>query len=164
MKPNSYGAVVLVLVLGACSTEPKQTNDADATASVGTRVAPAVPAIRTTGIPKLADAAGDRVFFDTDRWSVTPEGERVLQQQASWLKSYPNATLAIEGHADERGTREYNLALGDRRAESVRTYLVALGVAPQRMRTVSFGKERPDAVGSNETAWSQNRRAVSVVD
>lgn len=130
-------------------------------ADAQTRVPP--PTIGEFGVPDLAKI-GDRVFFDYDNWSVTPTGESVLQRQAAWLKSHPNSTLAIEGHADERGTREYNLALGQRRAETVRSYLVALGVAPQRIRTVSFGKERPAVLGANEAAWSQNRRAVSVVD
>lgn len=107
---------------------------------------------------------GDRVFFDFDRYDLTPQGQATLQAQAAWLQQYPNVSLIIEGHADERGTREYNLALGERRAVTVRNYLIALGVSPTRLTTVSFGKERPAVVGSNDSAWAQNRRGVSVVN
>ena len=107
---------------------------------------------------------GDRVFFDLNRYDLTPQGQATLQAQAAWLQEYPNVSLVIEGHADERGTREYNLALGERRAVSVRNYLIALGVSPSRLITVSYGKERPAVVGSNESAWAQNRRGVSIVN
>lgn len=107
---------------------------------------------------------GDRVFFDFDRFDLTPQGQATLQAQAAWLQQYPNVSLIIEGHADERGTREYNLALGERRAVAVRNYLIALGVSPTRLTTVSYGKERPAVVGSNDSAWAQNRRGVSVVN
>lgn len=107
---------------------------------------------------------GDRVFFGYDRYDVTPEGQQILQGQAEWLKRYPNVNLTIEGHADERGTREYNLALGERRANSVKNYLVGLGISPTRLNVVSYGKERPAVLGSNAEAWAQNRRGVSVVE
>ena len=163
MQPRTIGLIALALALSACATEPKQIDETQAMAEAGTRVAPARPAIESTVTKRLADV-GDRVFFAYDRWSVPPDGERVLQQQAAWLKSHPNATFSVEGHSDERGTREYNLALGQRRADAVRAYLEALGVESRRIRTVSFGKERPDALGSEEAAWSRNRRAVTVVD
>ena len=108
--------------------------------------------------------AGDRVFFDFDKYNVKAEGQRALERQAEWLARYPNVSFTIEGHCDERGTREYNLALGERRAQASKSYLVALGVDPDRVTTVSYGKERPEAVGSNDAAWSQNRRAVSIVN
>lgn len=107
---------------------------------------------------------GDRVFFNFDQYDLTPQGQATLQAQAAWLQQYPNVSLIIEGHADERGTREYNLALGERRAVAVRNYLIALGVSPTRLTTVSYGKERPAVVGSNDSAWAQNRRGVSVVN
>ncbi|MEM8589938.1 MAG: peptidoglycan-associated lipoprotein Pal [Pseudomonadota bacterium] len=107
---------------------------------------------------------GDRVFFNFDQFDLTPQGQATLQAQAAWLQQYPNVSLIIEGHADERGTREYNLALGERRAVAVRNYLIALGVSPTRLTTVSYGKERPAVVGSNDSAWAQNRRGVSVVN
>jgi len=105
----------------------------------------------------------DRVFFDTDRFNIDSADQVTLQTQARWLARNPNSQITIEGHADERGTRDYNLALGERRANSAKNYLVSVGVSPQRIRTVSYGKERPAALGSNEQAWAQNRRAVTVV-
>lgn len=107
---------------------------------------------------------GDRVFFGYDRYDLSPEARVNLEQQAQWLAQYPSIGITVEGHADERGTREYNLALGERRANSVRNYLVALGVQPYRIEVISFGKERPAVPGSNETAWAQNRRSVTKVD
>ncbi|MBM3503756.1 MAG: peptidoglycan-associated lipoprotein Pal [Alphaproteobacteria bacterium] len=106
---------------------------------------------------------GDRVFFDYDKFDLKPEARRTLERQAAWLKRFPNVNLTVEGHADERGTREYNLALGERRANSVRNFLVSQGIEARRVRMISYGKERPVALGSNETAWAQNRRGVSVV-
>ena len=106
---------------------------------------------------------GDRIFFGTDSSDLSSAARTVLEDQASWLGQYQSLTLTIEGHADERGTREYNLALGERRANVVRNYLVALGVSPSRITTISFGKERPAVPGSSETAWSQNRRGVTKV-
>ena len=112
----------------------------------------------------LDKAAGDRVFFGYDKYNINADGQRTLGLTAEWLAKYPNATLTIEGHCDERGTREYNLALGERRAQAVKSYLVALGVDDDRIATISYGKEKPAAVGSNEAAWSQNRRGVSIVN
>ncbi|WP_108810974.1 peptidoglycan-associated lipoprotein Pal [Sphingorhabdus sp. Alg231-15] len=111
----------------------------------------------------LANTMSDRILFDTDRYNVDSQDQVVLQSQAQWLAQHPNARITIEGHADERGTRDYNLALGERRANAAKNYLASLGVSPTRMTTVSYGKERPEALGSNEAAWAQNRRAVSVV-
>jgi peptidoglycan-associated lipoprotein len=108
--------------------------------------------------------AGDRVYFKTDQSGVDPEGQKTLQRQADWLRRYPNVTVTIEGHADERGTREYNLALGARRADSIKNVLVALGVQASRIQTITYGKERPAVVGSNEASWAQNRRGVTVVN
>ncbi len=112
----------------------------------------------------LVTNIGDRVFFGYDRSDITPEGRQALERQARWLQQYPSINIIVEGHADERGTREYNLALGDRRAVAVRNYLVALGVSPSRIRTISYGKERPAVAGSNPSAWAQNRRGVTVVE
>ena len=106
---------------------------------------------------------GDRIFFDTDRFNVDTADQAVLQTQAQWLARYPNARVTLEGHADERGTRDYNLALGERRANAAKNYLASLGVDSSRIQTVSYGKERPQALGSNEESWAQNRRAVTVV-
>lgn len=125
--------------------------------------------VQTQGAPAgtqqdLVVNVGDRVFFGYDRYDLAPEARMTLEQQANWLKRYPHVTVTIEGHADERGTREYNLALGDRRATSVRNYLIALGVAPSRISTISYGKERPAVMGSNAESWALNRRGVTVVD
>lgn len=111
----------------------------------------------------LAPGVGDRVFFGYDSSTLTPEGMSTLESQANWLKSNSSMGITIEGHCDERGTREYNLALGERRASAARNYLVNLGVNASRITTVSYGKERPAVVGSNESAWGQNRRAVTVI-
>lgn len=105
----------------------------------------------------------DRVFFDTDRYNIDTQDQATLQTQAQWLAQYPQAQVTVEGHSDERGTRDYNLALGERRANAAKNYLVSLGVNGARVSTVSYGKERPAAIGSNEEAWSQNRRAVTIV-
>ena len=103
------------------------------------------------------------IYFDTDRYNIDTADAAALQMQAQYLAQYPNISVTIEGHADERGTREYNLALGERRANAAKNYLVSLGIPAARIRTVSYGKERPVALGSNESAWAQNRRAASVV-
>lgn len=106
---------------------------------------------------------GDRVFFGLDQQDLSPEARTTLEQQGAFLSRQPALNVIIEGHADERGTREHNLALGDRRANAVKDYLVAIGISPARIKTVSYGEERPAVVGSNESAWAQNRRAVTVI-
>jgi len=107
---------------------------------------------------------GDRVFFTTDSTDLSPQARDTLNKQAQWLNNYSQYTFTIEGHADERGTREYNLALGGRRAQAVRDYLISRGIAANRMRTISYGKERPVAVCNDISCWSQNRRAVTVLN
>ncbi|MTH98061.1 peptidoglycan-associated lipoprotein Pal [Roseibium sp. RKSG952] len=107
---------------------------------------------------------GDRVFFSEDQSSLSPAARATLDKQAQWLNQYRSYTVTIEGHADERGTRQYNIALGARRANSAKDYLVARGVASNRVRTISYGKERPVAVCNNDSCWSQNRRAVTVLN
>ncbi len=106
---------------------------------------------------------GDRVFYDFDKFNLKPEARKSLERQADWLKKYPNIRVLVAGNCDERGTREYNLALGERRANSAKTYLVSLGIGADRIRTISYGKERPTALGSNEAAWAQNRNAITSV-
>ncbi len=107
---------------------------------------------------------GDRVFFDFDQSTIVAAAEKTLKRQAAWMKQNPSVTVTVEGHCDERGTREYNLALGERRDTSVKNYLVALGIAPSRIATISYGKERPEALGHNEAGWAENRRGVTVVN
>ncbi len=105
----------------------------------------------------------DVIYFDTDKFDIDSEDQAALRQQAQYLQQYPNVRATVEGHCDERGTREYNLALGERRANAAKNYLVSLGVGADRVTTVSYGKERPVALGSNEQAWARNRRAVTIV-
>jgi peptidoglycan-associated lipoprotein len=107
---------------------------------------------------------GDRVFFESDSSELTSQAVGTLEKQAQWLRTYPQYVFLIEGHADERGTREYNIALGARRAQAVRDYLASRGVQAHRMRTISYGKERPVAVCNDISCWSQNRRAVTVLN
>ena len=104
----------------------------------------------------------DTIYFDTDRYNIDSADQAALQTQAQWLMRYPSKRATVEGHADERGTRDYNLALGERRANSAKNYLVSLGVDASRLTTVSYGKERPVALGSDEESWAKNRRAVTV--
>ena len=112
----------------------------------------------------LVSSVGDRVYYGYDSAELTAEARETLEQQAEWLRTYPDLSVTIEGHADERGTREYNLALGERRANAAKNYLVALGIVPGRLEVVSYGKERPAVLGSNPAAWARNRRAVLVVN
>jgi peptidoglycan-associated lipoprotein len=107
---------------------------------------------------------GDRVFFESDQTDLSPQAVVTLDKQIQWLQTYPRYQFTIEGHADERGTREYNIALGARRAQSVKTYMSSHGIDPSRMRTISYGKERPVAVCNDISCWSQNRRAVTVLN
>jgi peptidoglycan-associated lipoprotein len=110
----------------------------------------------------VASVSADRVFFDTDRFDIDGEDQATLRSQAQWLARYPGTRVTIEGHCDERGTRDYNLALGDRRANAAKNFLASLGVSAARISTISYGKERPDAMGSDEASWARNRRAVTV--
>jgi peptidoglycan-associated lipoprotein len=112
----------------------------------------------------LAATAGDRVFFAFDSAEISSEGQQILQRQADWLRRYPNVAVTIEGHCDERGTREYNLALGERRASAAKNLLVAAGIPASRISTISYGKERPIVPGSTDDAYAQNRVAVTTVN
>ncbi|MDX1484067.1 MAG: peptidoglycan-associated lipoprotein Pal [Alphaproteobacteria bacterium] len=162
-----------LLLVAACETTPEQKSGGDAaggaTASSGSSGGASAATSQTLPGPRPGSAedfvvnVGDRVFFDFDKYNLKPKARETLQRQAAWLKRYPSVLITVEGHCDERGTREYNLALGERRANSAKNYLVALGVNPNRVRTISYGKERPAVAGSNEAAWAQNRRSVTVV-
>lgn len=124
---------------------------------------PPAPTITPGSLQDFEQNVGDRVFFDYDVSTLDQTDRDTLQRQAAWLARYPNVVLAIEGHCDERGTREYNLALGARRAASTREYLISLGVSGARLETISYGKERPTCVVSDENCWQVNRRGVSVI-
>jgi peptidoglycan-associated lipoprotein len=132
--------------------------------SGSTQASRQAPAVTPGSQQDLVANIGDRVFFDFDKFSLLPASRSTLELQAAWMKRFPNINVTVEGHADERGTREYNLALGERRANSVKDFLVSQGIDPRRVRTISYGKERPVALGSNEAAWSQNRRGVTVAN
>ena len=154
-----------VLLLAACAENPPTTGGAAGGASATTpTTTTSNNSVQPGSKEDFVQNVGDRVFFDYDKSDIKAEGRQVLQRQADWLKKYGNVTVTVEGHCDERGTREYNLALGERRANAVKKMLVALGVAPNRVSTISYGKERPAVVGSNEAAWAQNRRGVTVIN
>jgi peptidoglycan-associated lipoprotein len=161
MNLRSLSLLAGVLLLAACASDNADKGGAaGAGANAGTPTATVQPGSRED----FQQNVGDRVFFDFDKSDVKPEGRTTLQRQAEWLKKYPNVTVTVEGHCDERGTREYNLALGERRATAVKKMLVALGIPANRVSTISYGKERPAVVGSNEAAWAQNRRGVTVIN
>ena len=158
-KLNILFVAGAALTLAACSEEaPAPDANAGANTSAATTAA-----IDTTTVGYFQQTVGDRVFFDTDSAAISPLAQQTLARQAAWLAQNPGVNVVIEGHADERGTREYNLALGARRAESARAFLVSQGVAANRLRTISYGKERPEAACSAANCWAQNRRAVSVL-
>jgi len=150
------GAKFAVLVLGALAIAGCAKQQPDQTGLAGA----AAPGSQQDFIVNV----GDRVFFDTDSSELSPQARSTLDKQAQWLNQYGHYAFTIEGHADERGTREYNIALGARRAQTVREYLVSRGVMAQRMHTISYGKERPVAVCNDISCWSQNRRAVTVLN
>lgn len=152
-----FAAAVL---LAACSTAGSGSGGASSGGASTATVTGPVPGSQE----HLVVNVGDRIFFDLDKSDLKPEARTTAESVATWMNSYPAVAVTIEGHADERGTREYNLALGERRANSVRDYLVALGVNSNRLSTISYGKERPAVLGSNEDAWAQNRRGVFVVN
>ena len=148
-------ALMVTLALAACSNTPKP----DSELSMGRGGAPATPG----SARDFAVNVGDIVYFTTDSVELSPEATETLGNQARWLQQYSQYTITIEGHADERGTREYNIALGAKRAQAVRTFLSQHGINAQRIRTISYGKERPVAVCNDISCWSQNRRAVTVL-
>lgn len=152
------------LALAACTDAGRFDDDAAGTgAGAGAAAGMAGSASDPTSRAYFQQTVGDRVFFAVDQSTLSAEARAVLDAQAEWLSRNPDYSAVIEGHADEQGTREYNIALGDRRANAVRDYLVSRGVAGNRLSTVSFGKERPVAVCSDESCYSQNRRAVTVL-
>lgn len=171
---NTKLATILLLAsattLGACAKKaPEQLPPAPETNTGGTTTQPTTPtqpAGAQIGTQQhFAGAVGSSttIYFETDRFNVDSQDAAALQAQAQYFARYPQITFTIEGHADERGTREYNLALGEKRANSAKNYLVGLGVDPNRIAVVSYGKERPLALASSEAAWAQNRRAASVI-
>lgn len=178
MRLAHVACALTCLLLAACESPQRITSDAGGDGSVtGAADSGAVASEPLDGVVEgrtLTSPAGsagdfvanvgDRVQFGFDRYDLSDEARLIVENQAIWLSRFPGVSVTVEGHADERGTREYNLALGERRANSVRDYMIALGIEPNRVRTVSYGKERPVDPASNEAAWTANRRAVTVVE
>jgi peptidoglycan-associated lipoprotein len=168
--PRIWVLAGALLLLAACSSPPPPAGPPPAAGGpggpggIGGPGGAGVGAVVPGSQQDLAQSAGDRVFFAFDRADITPESQQTLQRQAEWLQRYPNVTVTIEGHCDERGTREYNLALGERRANAAKQVLIAAGVSPSRISTISYGKDRPVVPGSNEEAWAQNRVAITTVN
>jgi peptidoglycan-associated lipoprotein len=153
VRAAKFAAVILAgIAIAGCAKNPVE--------QTGAMAAAAAPGSQQDFVVNV----GDRVFFDTDSSDLSVQARATLDKQAEWLGHYDRYAFTIEGHADERGTREYNIALGARRAQTVRDYLISRGVSAQRMRTISYGKERPVAVCDDISCWSQNRRAVTVLD
>jgi peptidoglycan-associated lipoprotein len=153
-----------VLLLAACKQSPDNSSNTTGGAGAATTASSAPSGPAKGSREDFIQNVGDRVFFDFDHSDIKPEGQQTLQRQATWLKQYPSVTVTVEGHCDERGTREYNLALGNRRANAVKNALVALGIPANRVQTISYGKDRPIVVGSNEAAWAQNRVGITVIN
>ena len=160
MRVRVFGPMAVLLLLAACADQAATETETETAAMPE---APMAPAQSISAQEDLVINVGDRVFFDFDKSDLRPDAIETLNRQADWLNTNSAITVTIEGHCDERGTREYNLALGERRAASAKQYLESMGIGGGRMETVSYGKERPAVLGSNEAAWAQNRRAVMVV-
>jgi len=169
LRPSRVAILALMagaLALSACAKKPPKdlppepgpatTTDNSGAGTLGA----ATPGSQAEFVAQMMGS--DTIYFDTDMYNIDAADQAALAKQAQWLMRYPNKRATIEGNCDERGTREYNLALGERRANAAKNYLVSLGVDASRLNTVSYGKERPIALGSNEAAWAQNRRAVTV--
>ena len=166
-------SIFMVLFVAACATTPKDSADSSGSgssssgsdvSSEGTITETTVSGIVSGSQEDLIVNVGDRVFFGYDSSDLDSDALELLQDQVAWLKQNSDVTVTIEGHCDERGTREYNLALGEKRAQAVKNYLIGLGINPDRVSTISYGKERPAVVGSNDGAWAQNRRSVTLVN
>ena len=168
IRPNApVTALLLSLALVACAKKPPkqlppQPGDVSQQTTDGAGAGDSAKVLPGSQADFVASVAADTIYFDTDRYNVDAADGATLQSQALWLMRYPAKRITIEGHADERGTRDYNLALGERRATAAKTYLVGLGVGAERIQAVSLGKERPVALGSDEASWAKNRRAVTV--
>ena len=163
----------LILFVAACATKPKDSADSSGSgssssesdvSSEGTITETAGSGIISGSQEDLIVNVGDRVFFGYDSSDLDSDALELLQDQVAWLKQNSDVSVTIEGHCDERGTREYNLALGEKRAQAVKNYMTSLGISSSQISTISFGKERPAVVGSNDGAWSQNRRSVTTVN
>jgi peptidoglycan-associated lipoprotein len=158
MFTKSLAVISALFLLTACESMPGSAFGGKS----GSGSAAGGP-VRPGSVEDLTQNVGDRVFFALDSSELSTEAQHTLDRQAAWLKQYANVKVTVEGHCDERGTREYNLALGERRAAAAKKYLAGVGIAANRISTISYGKERPAVIGSDESAWSQNRRSVTVL-
>lgn len=157
-------AVALVATAGCAKKRPAELPPAPTEAPAVTDGGESSDTLASTLNEQFKrEVTSDTVHFSFDQYDIDPEARTILDSQAQWLSAHPNTRITIEGHCDERGTREYNLALGDRRANAAKNYLAARGVSPTRITTISYGKERPIALGSDDASWAQNRRAVTIV-
>tara|TARA_B100001964_G_scaffold222099_1_gene266693 strand:+ start:268 stop:819 length:552 start_codon:yes stop_codon:yes gene_type:complete len=173
----------LILFVAACATQPVKTvktegggSSSDSESGVSSSAGELTSVDYTSDVPSdyvgiypgsqedLIVNVGDRVYFGFDSFELDADAKELLQDQAAWLKQYNKSSITIEGHCDERGTREYNLALGEKRAQAVKNYLNGLGISKSSLSTISYGKERPAVIGSNDAAWGQNRRSVTIVN
>lgn len=165
MKLKLIAMAALAAFATACASTPEEPVETTPTPTPVVDPTPTPEPVDTGPVPgtiaDFVENAGDRVFFGYDRHDLTPEARAILRDQAAWLASYPAARIRVEGNCDERGTREYNLALGSRRANAARDYLVSQGVDPSRITTVSYGKERPSCTQSSESCWMLNRNSTS---
>ena len=169
-------SIILAVFISACTTTKQDTSDATGSgeeSSEGSDASILADLENTTlGGPEIIPGTqedlivnvGDRVFFGYNSSELDSDAQQLLQDQAAWLKQYSEKSITIEGHCDERGTREYNLALGEQRAQAVKNWLILLGIDSSRLSTISYGKERPAVIGSNDGAWSQNRRSVTTIN
>ena len=161
-KTTAMIAAITMLSVGACAKKaPEQLPPAPE--GTGTDTGTSTGVVPGSQEDFIANVSSDRIFFDFDQYNVDAEDQATLQSQAQWLQRNTAVRVTVEGHADERGTRDYNIALGERRANAAKNYLASLGIDPSRIQVISYGKERPAALGSNEEAYAQNRRAVTVV-
>ena len=165
VHPASLLLAASLIAIAGCATKPPKALPPAPVGSTGA-VQPVTPFSTSPAAGSqedfVAGVVADRIFFDTDKSDLNAQAQATLRSQAAWLAKYLTKRVTVEGHCDERGTREYNVALGERRANSTKNALVALGVNPSRITTISYGKERPDATGSDEEAYARNRRAVTV--
>ncbi len=162
MKIRFISAVIVAVALAACASPKKE---ATTTSTAATPPAATMP--KTGPAPDSVEyfntVVGNTVMYDFDKFELRADAQAILRGQAAWLNQNPSRTVTVEGHCDERGTREYNLGLGERRANAAKQYLTSLGVSASRVKTISYGKERPTCVASDESCWTKNRRGVSVV-
>jgi peptidoglycan-associated lipoprotein len=170
MRLQMAGLMAALLLVSACESTPgSSSGSANSSGSMmggGSGVSSQAlrnPNAKPGSVEDFIDNVGDHVYYGFDSVELTPEDQSTLDAQAEWLKRYPSINVVVEGHCDERGTREYNLALGQKRADAAKAYLVAAGVSSGRIETISYGKERPEVTGSSEESWAKNRRAVTVI-